>query len=1695
MRGTVRIQQQGVYLALVWFATCCSVGADEPSQVSFYKQIRPILQARCHGCHQPARAGGEYVMTDLERLRAGGESETKAVVPGQPDDSYLVELITPADGQAEMPKGKPALAAAEVELIRRWIAQGAQDDTPEGAKEQFDAEHPPVYTSPPVITSIDFSPQGKQLAVAGFHEVLIADTETGELSARLIGVSERIESVQFSPDGKRLLVTGGLPCRMGEVQVWDVESQELLLSVPTTYDTLYGGSWSPDGKQIAFGCSDNTLRAIDSETGEQVLFQGAHNDWVRDTIFTKDGKHLISVGRDMTCKLTEVATERFVDNITSITPGVLKGGVNAVARHPERDEIVVGGADGVAKVYRVFRLTARRIGDDANLIRKMPPMKGRIFDVAVSHDGKRIAAVSSLDGSGQVHIYSYEFDTGLPDEIKAIQSKTVQGRSAEEKEKLRNYHQRDVRLVAELEVPESGLYAAVFSPDGTQLAVAGSDGRVRLLDADLGKLVRSLSPAPITSADAVTPQFAETAPSSAGEPDTVDERSAPPGKLQELVVYPTQIELDSEFAYTQLVVTGRRDDGSTVDLTRVVKMKVANPVVEISPAGLVRPLGAGETTLSVAVGDLSTEVAVRVSDLARSSTADFVRDVNPLLSRLGCNLGTCHGSAKGKNGFKLSLRGYDPLFDTRALTDDLASRRTNVASPDDSLMLLKATNAVPHVGGMPLRPGEPYYQVIRDWIAGGARLDRTSPRVSSIEVFPANPVIQELGGRQQVRVIARYSDGQQRDVTREAFLVSGNTEIAEAGRTGLMTAVRRGEAPVLARYEGAYAATTLTVMGNRDEFVWREPTTWGRIDELVAAKWQRMKIQPSELCSDADFIRRIYIDLTGLPPSASDVRGFLADVREPRVKRAEVVEQLIGSADFIEYWTNKWADLLQVNRKYLGKEGAASFREWIRAGIAENTPYDEFARKILTASGSNKDNPAASYFKILRDADALMENTTHLFLAVRFNCNKCHDHPFERWTQDQYYQTAAYFARVGLKADPASGKRRIGGTAVEGAKPFYEVVYEKDAGEIRHDRTGAETAPKFPFECRFETPEGGNRRAQLAAWITSPDNGYFAKSYVNRLWGYLLGTGIIEPIDDLRAGNPPTNPELLDYLTNEFVESGFDVRHVMKLICESRTYQLSIATNRWNDDDTLNYSHAKARRLPAEVLYDSIYQVTGSERKIPGVPAGTRAAALPDSGIGLADGFLNNLGRPPRESACECERVNDLQLGPVMALISGPTVATAIGDPKNEIASLVAAESNDARLVNDIFLRIMNRPATAEEVAAVIDNMNLIEADHRNLSAALAERESWWKERKPLLEKERLAAIAKAEAELAAYEKEIAPRRAAAEQKRAKTISERQTDLDNYLAKAGDLIAKWEEKHADDVEWHLLAASRLAATEKVTLVRQADRSIRAKGSATKSIYTIDVQTRLRGITGIRIEALPDPELKGGGPGLEGGNFVLSELKVSVASSQKPEEFQPVELRNARADFSQSNLDVGYAIDGKLDNVLGWAIAPAMGAVHWATFETKEPIGSETGTMLRFALHHNRNKLLLGRFRISVTTNETPVGLSLPETLKMIVATPQDQREDSQKKSLLGYFAKIDKTAIEKQRALNAAKKPLQEDRGLTMRKQTLAALGEEIKEDSQLLQLRSDVKFSTQQLANKRLTAAQDLAWALINNPAFLFNR
>ncbi len=1640
-------------------------------------------------------------MTDFAKLLAGAGADP-AVVAGDPEKSELVHLITPGpNGEAEMPQKRPALHPVQIDLVRRWIAEGASDDTPADAHRRFTAEHPPVYGAPPKVPSLDWSPDGRWIAVAGYSEILLHRADGTGVEARLIGMSERVESVAFSPDGGLLAAAGGTPGRLGEIQVWKLDDRSLLLSHAATFDTLYGVSWSPDGKLLAFGCGDhgdNTVRALELATGREILSNSAHGDWALDTTWSVDGSHLVSVGRDMAAKLIEVSTQRFIDNITSITPGALRGGLHSVARHPERDEVLLGGADGVPQVYRMHRLTKRVIGDNANLIRRWPALPGRVFGVAWRPDGKAFAAAASGAEGGVLRVMAAEYDPALPDDIKKIVERETSSHSDDDRRRLEEYLTADTRVLAEIAVPGDPFYALDWNADGTHVAVAGGQGIVRIVQASDGQEVRSFAVAPVDpgSLARARPSLPAQLPPVA-RPGDLPEPALDPDAVASLSVDPPVVALSGSTDAAQLVVTATLRDGTTADATRAVTGQWSDDVARLDAGGQIKPVRDGSARLALALGGASVAVPVEIRETQAPLHPDYVRDVMPVLSRLGCNTGTCHGAQDGRNGFKLSLRGYDPDFDVLGLTDEQASRRANTAVPDSSLFLRKASAAAPHEGGQLTVPGEDAYEILRAWIAGGGILDHASPRVTGIDVFPQNPVVERIGGRQQMRVVATYGDGSRRDVTALAFIESGNQDVAASAGNGLVVSLRRGEAPVLARFEGAYAATTVTVMGDRDGFAWEEPEAWSEVDRLVAAKWKRLKIQPSGLCSDTEFLRRVTLDLTGLPPTPDEVKAFVDDTREARVKRAEIVDRLIGSPAFAEHWANKFADLLQVNGKFLGREGARGLRDWIRGHVETNTPWNTLVREIVTASGSNRENPPAAYYKILRTPEDTMENTTHLFLATRFNCNKCHDHPFERWTQDQYFQTAAWFAQIDRAPDPASNGRTIGGSAVEGAKPLFEIARDQDTGDVQHTRTQLVVAPAFPYPATVDERPDRTRREQFADWLVAEDNRYFALSFVNRIWGYLLGAGLIEPLDDIRAGNPPSNPELLDYLRREFIAGGFDMRKLIRLVCTSRTYQLSVTTNEWNEDDALNYSHALARRLPAEVLFDSIMTVTGSTPRIPGVPPGTRAAALPDSALDLPSGFLANLGRPVRESACECERSNDVQLGPVMSLLGGPVVAEAIADPANAVATMARETTDDRELAERLVLRVLGRPAKAQEVDAALEIQRQQEQDHEALKAQLAAEETAWTAARVAAEVKREEAILTAATALKSYEPEAAAKAKAADEARDQAIAAAEAAVKAHDEALAASLDGWAHPLAAEApDWHSVRIVKAAAAEATVLDVQPDNSIFASGALGNGDYTVEVEPSVGRITGLVVEVLKDDRLPTAGPGrAPNGNFVLNQIVADWTSLADAERNGKLEFAGARASFTQDGFKPEDALKNA-DGATGWALGGAPATRQSATFALKEPLDHPQGTRLKVTLRfrYSDNQHLIGRFRLWVTTAADPLAPGVPAAVRDALATVPPHRTPEQKSALLAEAGALDTARGQLLQALVAARMPVAADARLAELQGALAAASLPVPVPPKIERLRQDMTESIRQMADRRLTSAQDLVWALINSPEFLFN-
>lgn len=770
--------------------------------------------------------------------------------------------------------------------------------------------------------------------------------------------------------------------------------------------------------------------------------------------------------------------------------------------------------------------------------------------------------------------------------------------------------------------------------------------------------------------------------------------------IRSLMLEPASLTLKDGRDERRVLVWGKTEGDKQIDLTSMAILKAESPNVEIDSLGYIRPKARGAAEITVSAAGQQTKLAVTVED-ATMPEMRFVRDVEPMLSKVGCNAGTCHGSAKGKNGFKLSLRGYDPEFDYQALVNDISGRRFNRVVVDESLMLLKPTAEVPHEGRQAIKPGSREYHLLRQWIAEGVKFEKPEVgRTIKLEVFPAEVEMDLPGRTQQILVMAHYPDGAVRDVTREAVFSISNSDVAEV-KDGLVKAIRRGEAAVLVRYEGQYAAKLLTVMGDRSGYQWADVPEHNYIDQHVHAKLKKMKILPSETCTDAEFLRRIHLDVTGLPPKPETVRAFLDDKTPTKEKRDRLIDELLGSNDYVAFWANKWADLLQCSSEILGQKGVWVYRDWIKNNIAQNTPYDKFVRSLLTAQGSCFENPAANYLRVLREPGRMTEDISQTFLGVRFNCNKCHDHPFEKWTQNQYYQFGAYFAQVGIKKGQLGREAFRNNNSDDSLQIAEEIVYRNYAGgEVKHPKTDMVVAPKVPFGEAKPPPTEGDRRDSFVDWLTSKDNPLFAKSMANRLWSYFLGKGIIDPVDDIRAGNPASNPELLEALTSDFIQGGFDLRKLMRTICQSRTYQLTIMKNKWNEDDQVNFSHAIPRRLSAEQLFDAVAVATGVRPNFNGMPKGMRAAEAPDGAV-AGDDFLALFGRPKRQSACECERTSNITLSHALNMINGVTIGDAVSSPTSRVAKIVESEKDDKRVIEEIYLSCLSRPPTEKEIAAV----------------------------------------------------------------------------------------------------------------------------------------------------------------------------------------------------------------------------------------------------------------------------------------------------------------------------------------------------------------------------------------------------------
>ncbi len=760
--------------------------------------------------------------------------------------------------------------------------------------------------------------------------------------------------------------------------------------------------------------------------------------------------------------------------------------------------------------------------------------------------------------------------------------------------------------------------------------------------------------------------------------------------VESLRVEPAEIVLHSANRRQQVLVTGIGRDGRNVDATRDAEFIVDDPAIASVSRAKARGLKDGSTSLLVRFGGREARVAIRVSGADEIRPVHFSNDIVPILSKLGCNSGGCHGKASGQNGFKLSVFGFDPEADRTAILKEGRGRRVQPSSPDRSLILLKPTAQVPHGGGRRTTVDSADYEMLRQWLWQGMPLGREdAPHVVALR---ASPIERVLGfqSQQQILVTAEFSDGSLRDVTDAAAYTSNSGLAAEVNAQGLVRTGRvPGEAAITTQYMGQVAVVRVLVPrpATATEFI-KWPAT-SDIDGLVAAKLHKMQIEPSGIADDATFLRRLFLDTIGTLPKPDEVRAFLADTRDDKRRRA--VDAVLSRDEYADYWSLQWADVLLVNRDKLGDRGAFEFHRWLRDQFARNRQYNEWVRELIVASGRSDEHGPVNFYRAVRTPEQLSESVSQAFLGVRVQCAQCHHHPFEKWSQSDFYGMAGFFNGLERKPVRTASDAKV------------ELVYHAGYRETRMPMTdvvvptralGVADAASIGTDA---SNVGHDPRIQLADWLTAPSNPWFARLVANRLWKHFLGRGLVEPEDDLRSTNPATNEPLLDWLAKQVVENRYDLKTVMRLILNSRAYQLTADPNDTNREDEQNFSHHYVRRIPAEVLLDAISEVTGSPESFPGRPRGTRAIELWDNR--LPSYFLDTFGRSERTSPCECGRSGEPTMAQALHLMNAPEVSAKIANSTGRIARLLRASPPiaDAALIEELTLVALGRLPTENE--------------------------------------------------------------------------------------------------------------------------------------------------------------------------------------------------------------------------------------------------------------------------------------------------------------------------------------------------------------------------------------------------------------
>ncbi len=1245
-------------------------------ELALAQKALPVLRDECFACHSPEKKKGGLVLTSREAVLKGG-SEGVVAVAGKPVASKLLTSLA-KDADPHMPP-KKQLPEAQIRSLRDWVKAGLpwSDD----ALSDEGPPPPPISLAPlPAgfrpAGAVSLSPDARWLAAAqggelSLHDLAATNAAPSETIPAHLDV---IQNLAWSPDGKTIATAG-----FRRVRLWETgplrRRQDWTNGLVGRVTAL---AFSPDGTRLAVGDGEagrsGYVRVFATDSGERIASWRAHADSVLGLQFSADGQRLVTAGGDRQVRVWDAATRREVATLEGHTAQVL-----AVAFNTNATQVVSGGADKQLKVWDIA--TREKLVTLGN---------GSAPVTAVAWPAGTNAIFAATD-AGQLFRY-----TNLKPHTGEQSSATA-----------------DERHLAT--VPEVILGLSV-STDGRQLAIARHDGWVQVFDGE-GKELRKMGPISAATAGAtlenskpaLTPALSPgergkgsqrmslTDQAKKAEGESPLQRAKRSGvSFTGLSVEPKAVALTPDSPRTRLVLTALGTDGFEYDVTEFARFRSDRRApFTVATAGELTARGAGTGTVTATFGQLTVEVPVAVSASSTNGAANaplsFTRDVLPVLARAGCAAGACHAKADGQNGFKLSVFSYDPKHDYAEIVKDARGRRVFPAAPDESLLLRKPLGLVPHEGGKRFEAGSETHRLLHRWIAEGMAYAQTNePALERIAVFPPERRYHR-GAVQRLRLEAVYADGSVRDVTRLAAFESNDKEIAQVDEDARVTVGKvTGQGVIVARFMGLVAAARIVVPAERtqpaEQFA-RLPRN-NFVDELAYAQFQRLGLLPSALCTDAEFLRRASLDILGVLPTPEEARA-VATAATP-LDRAALIERLLDRPEFADCWANKWADLLRPNPDRVGVKSVLTLDEWLRDSFRADKPYDQFVREILLTEGSNhRDGPAVVY-RDRREPPELTTMFSQLFLGTRLECAKCHHHPNEKWSQDDFYQFAAFFGPVKQKGAGLSPPISAG----------RETFYFAPGGSVRHPVSGEVMVPKAPDGPVLKPADGADPRAALADWLTATNNPFFARAAVNRVWATFFGRGLVEPVDDFRVSNPCVNDPLLDALAADFAAHGYRLKHLIRTLVGSRLYQLSSTPNETNLADTKNFSRAYRRRLPAEVLLDAVNDATGVPDTFAATAPGTRA--MQTWSYKIDSPFMDAFSRPNPSSDPPCERDRQLSVVQSLHLMNAQNLQAKLGHAAGRVQRLAADSLPPAELVTELYLATLGRLPRAEELQVAV---------------------------------------------------------------------------------------------------------------------------------------------------------------------------------------------------------------------------------------------------------------------------------------------------------------------------------------------------------------------------------------------------------